>query len=577
MPVAAGLALAGLFVGVDHLVTIRRRRTVAASGRLTCSAALRGAEAPYPMRAQLGRLTAGRERLTFRLRSGTTLDLTPVGLQLTRVRLVDPVETGDDDLSRLLLCEDGNGTPVELALSAEDAHLLRTLLTEQVAPPHRGSVKVTAGRPRPWRSWPLVVTLLTGVPLAVIVGLLLTGTTVPARIEPAAQGCELVWVDPYQGVERRMESGCFGGATDSQVVLPARGLPDAPVHIEDLRFFGVFLGGLLLLTLGAVPWRSWSWRREDTVRAHGEPSVTATSGAAPAVQRAAPPAPWTPADLLWTAAATRAAGDRVMRCAPRVDDGLRRWRGPLRAGAILVIPAVPLMALWPAYTATATEFMPTHRAEATVTEVVTTYPGGLEEFRIGFTTGTGEQVIAHVLVHGWPHESPPATLTVEHATARPEWVRAVPPSAGHRQGSAAAAALLLLTLGGVGLALRGPLGRRRATRRIRRTGPTSPVRHTLIVTDGGQVTALFFTPHRTGEPERPPIGLLDLTPDVAAGLPPVGAGVIHGALTQAGLVVYEVADRVVPASEFLPVATGRDVMVLADHFNAETDLYQQVW
>ncbi len=194
-----------------------------------------------------------------------------MGLRLTRVRLADEVETGDVYLNRMFLFEDGNGSPVALAVSDEDGSLLHSLVTQRTSPACCGQVTVTAGRPRPWRTWPAVVTILMAVPLAVLAGLLLTGTTVPARIVPGDEGCTLVWSDPYQGIERRQESGCFGGLTHTKVVTPARGLPDLPLHIQNLGFAGVVLGLGLLLALMAVPWRTWSWRHEDTLRAAGLP------------------------------------------------------------------------------------------------------------------------------------------------------------------------------------------------------------------------------------------------------------------------------------------------------------------
>ena len=573
--VAAGLALVGLVIGASHLVTLRRRHRVAATGTLRCAAALRGATAPYPIRAQRGRLTVSRDQISFTLRSGRQIDLSHVGLQLTRVRLAGTAETSDDDLSRMLLCQDGNGTPVALAVGETDAPLLRELLTRSATQVRRGQVTTTSGRPRPWRTWPAVVTILSAVPLAVLAGLLLTGTMSTAQVVAGDEGCEAVWTDPYLGVERRRESGCLGGRTQTTVVTPAPGLPDVPIRLDALLFVGSFLGGGLLLALAAVPWRMWAWRREDPLRTAGLP-IDPPTQPVPARSRAEP-RPWESRDLTWAAATARAEVDRVVGCAPRIGDRLRRWRDPLKASTVWLIPILLILAGWPAFTGAMTELMQTRPAEATVVSVLTTYPPALEELRIGFTTESGEQIDTSVIVHGWSRE-PAETLAIEYATARPQWVRAASPNAGHRLWAAAATVLIGAALGGAGLVLSQLIRPGRAARRARRTGRATTVRHALFVTDAGEVRALLFAQTAADEHDRRPIAVLDLAPTaVVADLPPVGTGVLHGGLSSDRPVVYEAAGCEVLATELAPITSQHDVTDLVAYLNAEAELYQTVW
>jgi hypothetical protein len=212
----------------------------------------------------------------------TSLDLTRTGLQprAERPRLRgEQHQLGKDDV--VLICVDGHGTVVDVALKSADLEPVRSALLER--PEGQGFPQHRVPQDHLWRGLPLVL-LVAGLLFVVATGaLVLTGDRIQATVVDTFNGdgyCTVVWRDPADGSRRHNGVDCNHDAGATVEVIALAG----PLHGEvvDTRTpwswaeFSVLVGLLGPLVVGLRAWRRR--RRSRTAWSAPHPLAGDTTG-----------------------------------------------------------------------------------------------------------------------------------------------------------------------------------------------------------------------------------------------------------------------------------------------------------
>ncbi len=149
--VAAGLALVGLVIGASHLVTLRHRHGVSATGTLLDAPP----EGPRVMAAvpDPAQLSVGRDQSLQRCSSGRQIDLSHVGLQLTGSGWPAQPRPAMTTCPGCCCARTATARPSHWPW-AKRPRLLRVLVDAIGGPRSPRPAHRPAACTRPWRSWP---------------------------------------------------------------------------------------------------------------------------------------------------------------------------------------------------------------------------------------------------------------------------------------------------------------------------------------------------------------------------------------------------------------------------------------